>query len=106
MLEAGGYTVFAEHTAAAAIAFAELHAGPIDLVLTDVVMPGMNGAEVGARLRALRPAARLLYMSGYTGEVLGRRGLLSPGTALLEKPFNQRDLLRQVRALLDAAPAS
>jgi two-component system cell cycle sensor histidine kinase/response regulator CckA len=105
MLEAGGYTVFAEQTAAAAIAFAEVHAGPIHLALTDVVMPGMNGAEVAARLAALRPEARLLYMSGYTGEVLGRRGLLSPGTAVLEKPFNQQELLRRVRELLDTAPA-
>jgi CheY-like chemotaxis protein len=103
LLERGGYTVLAAASPAEALALAGDQAAPLHLVLTDVVMPEMSGPEVAARLAVLRPEARVLYMSGYSGEVIGRRGLLSPGAALLEKPFTANELLRQVREVLGEA---
>jgi two-component system cell cycle sensor histidine kinase/response regulator CckA len=103
LLEGGGYTVLAAASPAGALAFARESAVPIGLVLTDVVMPEMSGPEVAARLAVLLPEARVLYMSGYSGEVIGRRGLVPPGAALLEKPFTAGNLLRTVRQVLDQA---
>ena len=67
-------------------------------------MPSINGAELARRLRGRRPSLRVLFMSGYTDDVLGRQGTLAPGTDLLPKPFSRDDLLRKVREVLDAAP--
>jgi two-component system, cell cycle sensor histidine kinase and response regulator CckA len=106
LLEGAGYTVLWDETVAAALALACRHAGPIDLLLTDVVMPGMGGPEVAARLGALRPEARVLYMSGYPAAVIGQRQLLPAGTPFLEKPFTEESLLRKVRDLLDDPPPS
>jgi DNA-binding response OmpR family regulator len=103
LLERASYNVLAEETAAAAIATAEAHAGRIHLVLTDVVMPARSGPEVAAHLAVVRPEARLLYMSGDTGNMIGTRGLVPAGAALIEKPFTERSLLLKVRSLLDGA---
>jgi two-component system, cell cycle sensor histidine kinase and response regulator CckA len=105
LLEGGGYRVLAAETVAEALGLVGRHAGPIQLLLTDVVMPGASGHEITSRLAAVRPEAGVLYMSGYTGEVVGRRGLLPQGAALLEKPFTERSLLRKVREALDAGGA-
>jgi CheY-like chemotaxis protein len=90
-------------TAAGAVARAAEHPDPIDLVLTDVVMPGMSGPELASRLAPLRPDAPVVYMSGYTADVIARRSLLPPGAWFLEKPFSEGDLLRKVREALSAA---
>jgi hypothetical protein len=78
---------------------------PIQLLLTDVVMPHMLGKDVADRAVVLRPGLRVLYMSGYAQPVLTSQGTLQPGVALIEKPFSQDDLLRMVRAVLDAPEA-
>jgi two-component system cell cycle sensor histidine kinase/response regulator CckA len=101
LLEGGGYRVLVAETVAAALSLAERHRGSIHLLLTDVVMPGLSGPEIAERLVALRPEARVLYMSGYTGDLRGRRGMLPPGAALLVKPFTQASILRMVREVLD-----
>ncbi|HEV3455686.1 MAG TPA: PAS domain S-box protein [Thermoanaerobaculia bacterium] len=101
MLEGAGYSVLVSETVSAAIAFAEQRSGAIHLVLTDLIMPEMSGVEAASRLTALRPESRVLYMSGYTGDILGRRGMLPEGAARLEKPFTQRTLLQSVRQVLD-----
>ena len=102
-LERAGYSVLEAAGPAEAIALAGEQAAPIHLVLTDVVMPGMSGPQAAARLAVLRPEARLLYMSGYVGDVIGHRGVVPPGAALIEKPFTVTGLLRKVREVLDEA---
>ena len=73
----------------------------IDLVLTDVLMPGMSGPALVDRLVASRPGVKVLYVSGYSAEALGRQGVLGAGVALLKKPFTVANLLRTVREVLD-----
>ncbi|TCO51093.1 hypothetical protein EV646_10175 [Kribbella antiqua] len=75
---------------------------PIQLLLTDVVMPRMLGKDVADKVSVLRPGIRVLYMSGYAQPVLTSQGTLQPGVALIEKPFSQTELLKMVRAVLDA----
>jgi two-component system cell cycle sensor histidine kinase/response regulator CckA len=96
-----GYTVLEASEATEAIRLAEQHSGPIHLVLTDFVLPGMNGADLARRLRQGRPATRLLYMSGYTGGAITERGVLDRDVLFLQKPFTSEALLRLVREVLD-----
>ena len=77
--------------------------GPVHLLLTDVVMPGMNGPELAKRIVGERPGTRVLFISGYTDDALARHGALEPGTNLLEKPFSPADVANRVRAILDGA---
>jgi FixJ family two-component response regulator len=86
-----------------AVATAGSHAGPIQLLVTDVILPGMSGADLAARLKALRPGTKVLFMSGYTDEAIGHHGVLEPGMNFLQKPFTGEVLLRKVREVLDAA---
>jgi CheY-like chemotaxis protein len=84
-----------------AVATAERYRGPIDLLLTDVVMPGLSGREIADRIVRARPRTKVLYMSGYAGESLGQHGVLDDHAHLLPKPFLPIDLLRKVREVLD-----
>jgi len=106
LLEGGGYTVLLAETVEKARSLAERHRGALHLLLTDVQLAGASGPEAAARLRAGRPEARVLYMSGHTGDLLDRRGLLPTGAPLLPKPFTEAALLSKVRAVLDAAAES
>jgi two-component system, cell cycle sensor histidine kinase and response regulator CckA len=74
---------------------------PIDLLLTDVVMPGMSGRQLALRLTELHPDLKVLFMSGYTDNVMAQHGVLEPGTELLQKPFTLDSLGDKVRAVLD-----
>jgi signal transduction histidine kinase/ActR/RegA family two-component response regulator len=107
MLERLGYTVL---EAASAERFGEVPAGAgrrtVDLVLTDIIMPEMNGRALVEQLPSCRPRPRVLYMSGYPGDDILRRGLLQPGTSVLEKPFTPERLARAVRQALDASELS
>ena len=98
-----GYKVLEAGTGRAALELAERHPGPIDLLLTDVIMPGMSGRELAAELLASRPGARALYMSGYTDDAIIHHGVLEPGLAFLQKPFPLEALARKVREVLDQA---
>jgi PAS domain S-box-containing protein len=100
-LEALGYTVLAADTPEEAQRLGSAHPGPIHLLITDVVMPGMNGPALAGLLAEQRPHLKCLFMSGYTAEVLKARGTLNEGMPLLSKPFSRDDLARQVRAVLD-----
>ncbi len=101
-LKIKGYTVVETRNAADAIQLMERHNGPIDLVLTDVVMPGMKGRELVERLEKLRPGIRVLYMSAYTEDAIINYGILGPGTAFIEKPFSPDELGWKVREILGA----
>jgi signal transduction histidine kinase len=102
VLETQGYVVLEAASGDIALQVARAETGPIHLVVTDVVMPGMSGRELWDRLRALRPDSRVLFMSGYTDDAIARHGVLEPGIAFLQKPFTPFSLAQKVRELLDA----
>ena len=101
-LEKQGYRVLQAEDGAAAMQIVVAHEGVINLLLTDVIMPGMNGRELAQRVAELRPNVKILYMSGYTENVIGRNGTLDAGVRLLQKPFTLRDLKNTVREVLDS----
>jgi PAS domain S-box-containing protein len=100
MLQAQGYTVLAASSPKAAIRLAEKHAGAIDLLLTDVIMPEMNGRELANKLVALLPGLRYLFMSGYSADIIGPHGVLDEETHFLGKPFSLAALAAAVRKAL------
>jgi len=99
-----GYQILEAEDGAAALQIASGHKGKIDLLLTDVVMPGMNGRELAAHIAAQRPDVRVLFMSGYTENAIGHDGMLEAGVNLLQKPFGLPILKDKVRELLDSEP--
>jgi two-component system cell cycle sensor histidine kinase/response regulator CckA len=101
ILSGAGYHVLTADGGAQALELAAVHEGTIDLLVSDVVMPGMLGKELAERLVDVRPDTRVLYMSGYAQPVLASQGTLEPGVALLEKPFTAAALLTAVRRRLD-----
>jgi len=103
-LEKQGYKVIEAADGAVAMQIAVAHEKVIHLLLTDVIMPGMNGRELAQRISEIRPNVKILYMSGYTENVIGHNGMLDAGIRLLQKPFNLRDLKSKVREVLDATP--
>jgi len=103
-LEKQGYKVIEAADGAVAMQVAVAHDKVIHLLLTDVIMPGMNGRELAQRICEIRPNVKVLYMSGYTENVIGHDGMLDDGVRLLQKPFNLRDLKSIVREVLDSAP--
>ena len=101
ILAGSGYHVLPAGDVVEAERFCRQHAGNLDLLLTDVVMPGMSGRELARKLAVMRPRMRVLYMSGYTDNVIVHRGVLDPGTHFLQKPFTPPALLEKVREVLD-----
>jgi len=101
-LKESGYRILSAGDGQQALQMARLHLGPINLLLTDVVMPGMNGRVLGERLAPSQPGMKVLYMSGYTDSFIAGHGVLEAGTHLLHKPFTQETLTRKVREILDA----
>ena len=101
ILSGAGYHVLTADGGTQALELAAVHEGTIDLLVSDVVMPGMLGKELAERLAGVRPDTRVLYMSGYAQPVLASQGTLDPGVALLEKPFTAAALLTAVRRRLD-----
>ena len=100
-----GYTVLEAQNGADALLVCEQHPAQIDLLLTDVVMPRMNGRELAQRLQQLRPGLKVLYMSGYTDDAIVRNGLLHATLAFIQKPVTPEPLARKLREVLDAEPA-
>jgi len=103
-LEKQGYRVIEAADGAVAMQIAVAHEGMIHLLLTDVIMPGMNGRELAQRISEIRPNTKVLYMSGYTENVIGHNGTLDAGVRLLQKPFTLRELKSKVREVLDSTP--
>ncbi len=101
LLQASGYTVLEAQTGGEALQLCERHSGPIHLLVSDVIMPGLNGRQLADRIAARRSGIKVLFVSGYSDEVLGQKGLLEAGTTLLKKPFTAAALARTVRQVLD-----
>jgi PAS domain S-box-containing protein len=100
ILTAIGYTVLAVETPHEAVSLSEKPDERIDLLLTDVVMPGLSGKELSDRVKAVRPDAKVLFMSGYTSNVIVHHGMLEAGVHFIQKPFSMRDLARKVREVM------
>ncbi|MGE3273620.1 MAG: PAS domain S-box protein [Vicinamibacterales bacterium] len=103
-LQSRGYTVLTARHGEDGVRVYREHADEIDLLITDVVMPGMSGRELAEALRELRPGLRVLYQSGYTDDAVVRHGLLQAEVAFLQKPYTPWSLARKVRQVLDQSP--
>jgi two-component system cell cycle sensor histidine kinase/response regulator CckA len=101
MLESLEYRVLPAGEGEEALALARTFHGPIDLLLSDLIMPGLGGRELAERLRQSRPETAVLYMSGYSDEAVIRRGVVDPNASFLEKPFATADLASRVREVLE-----
>jgi CheY-like chemotaxis protein len=104
VLDQEGHTVLLAGGGEEAVRVAEGFSGVIDLLVTDVIMPGLSGRDTAARIRAARPGTPVIYVSGYTADVLGEGEALGPGTRFLQKPFPPAALVAAVREALHAAP--
>jgi signal transduction histidine kinase/DNA-binding response OmpR family regulator len=101
-LERMGYTVLSASTAGEAMRAAQEHTGAIHLLLTDVIMPEMNGRDLAAKLLSICPQAKCLFMSGYTADVIAEHGILEEGVSFIQKPFSTKELVAKVREALDS----
>ena len=105
VLSRHGYEVLAPANVEEALELARSHRGPIHLLLTDVIMPGMNGSALWERLRGDRPQLKVLFMSGYTDDVIAPHGVEETQGPFLQKPFSVKSLTEKVRMALDAGPS-
>ncbi len=96
-----GYRVLAAANGGEALLICERYDGPIHLLVTDIIMPGMSGRELANRLAPLRPQMKVLYMSGYTDRAVVANGVLEDHVDFLQKPFTAEDLKQRVREILD-----
>jgi len=105
-LRKNGYTVLAAESGREALELVRVHAGPLDLLITDVMMPDMDGPELVRQLTTIRPETRTLFMSGYMDDALGEHGILPANVNFIQKPFSPRVIAQKVRDILDGAPPS
>ncbi len=101
MLEMNGYRILAARTPGEALRLAEEHVGPVHLLLTDVVMPEMNGRYLAEKLESRFPGLKPLFMSGYTANIIAHHGILEEGVHFIQKPFSMEDLAAKVRETLE-----
>jgi response regulator RpfG family c-di-GMP phosphodiesterase len=102
MLETQGYTVLAASLPGEAIRLAKEHIGEIHLLMTDVIMPEMNGRDLAKNLLSLYPFIKRLFTSGYTADVIANQGILDEGVHFIQKPFSMQDLAAKVHEVLEA----
>lgn len=105
ILEESGYSVLAAESPQQAMICCINHSETIDLLLTDIVMPGMDGKELQQEILAIRPDIRVLFMSGYTSDIIACKGILEEGTDFIHKPFQVKNLLNKIRRVLDEQQA-
>ena len=106
ILRRAGYEVIEAESGAAALEQVQRHTGSIDLLITDMMMPGMNGRQLAQRFTKLRPGVRILYVSGVVDEASAREAIAGEDADFLEKPFEGETFTTKVRELLPAAPRS
>jgi len=106
MLEARGYVVIEASDAETAIAFVASDAGAIDLLVTDIVLPGLSGPRLFEHLTRARPGLRALFMSGYSDDLIEQRATVERNLAYLQKPFSAAALTQRVREILDGEPSA
>ena len=106
LLVGNGYTILEAVGPEEGLEIARQHSGPIHLLLTDVVMPKMSGSDLAARIVALRPETRVIFMSGYTDDAVVRHGLVGEGLNFLQKPFTPDALALKVRQVLAASESA
>jgi hypothetical protein len=106
VLESHGYRVLHARDGVEALEVCKQHTGPLHLLLTDVVMPNMNGRELVGHVTCLRPAIKVIYMSGYTDSIIALHKILESGAAFIQKPFSPELLIRTVREALDQTVAA
>jgi DNA-binding NtrC family response regulator len=99
-----GYVVLAAGAPEEAEALCKLHGAGIRLMITDVILPRMNGRQLSQRATALCPGIKVVFMSGYTDDAIAHHGILEPGIAFIEKPLSPQTVLRKVREVLDSKP--
>ena len=100
-LRKSGYTVLAAESGREALDVVNTHTGPIHLLITDVMMPDIDGPELVRRLSAIRPETQTLFMSGYMDDALGEQGVLPSTVNFIQKPFSPRTIAQKVRDILD-----
>lgn len=105
ILGALGYNVLPVSEAKEAIRLAQEFPGPLHLLLTDVVMPGMNGRDLAHAFQSAWPGIKCLFMSGYTADIISRQGILHEGLQFIQKPFSSQEIANKIRSVLDAGPA-
>jgi DNA-binding response OmpR family regulator len=103
ILESRGYRVLSAPDATQALAISDQHAGPIHILVTDVVMPGLSGSQLAGQLVRRRPELLVLYISGYPEDSIAHHGVLSEDQHFLQKPFPPGQFLEKIRAVLDAS---
>ncbi len=101
VLDKHGYTVLAAQSPTEAIRLVNEHSGQVHLLITDVVMPEMNGRDLSRNLALIYPEVRCLFMSGYTANAIAHHGVLDEGVHFIQKPFRSKDLAAKVRTILD-----
>jgi len=106
VLERFGYAILEAPNGETALRLAAKHHGPIHLLLTDVIMPGLSGRQLAEQLVQLRPDMKVLYASGYADQAIVHHGILDSDIAYLQKPFTPETLARRVRQVLDSSPAA
>src|SRR2546423_1783416 len=105
LLELSGYTVLEANNGSEAMTISQQHSGLLQLLLTDVVMPGMSGRVLAGQVVEQRPLIKGVYISGYTGQAVGAHGALEEGSFFLQKPLSRHRLVAKVRQALDSRPA-
>ena len=101
MLSRLGYHVLAARLPSEALTLSEKHSGPIHLILTDVIMPEMNGKALAEKIASSRPGIKCLFTSGYTGDIITHHGMLDKHVHFIQKPFTKQSLAVKIREALD-----